>query len=146
MKVVLLQNVPGLGKIDQIKEVADGYARNFLFAKKLAIPASSKVVSEVDAKLTKKKKDEEKDLLLKQSLVAKLDGWEVEIKAKVSQANSLYAAIGPQKIADELKKAGFVIEKNQINIKPIKEVGQYPVIIKFSHELEAEIMVTILAS
>ncbi|OGH91359.1 MAG: 50S ribosomal protein L9 [Candidatus Magasanikbacteria bacterium RIFOXYD2_FULL_39_9] len=144
MRVILIQNVPGLGKIDDIKEASEGYSRNFLFAKNLAIPATAKALQEVEARRNRQVKDLEQDLRGQQSLADKLDGFEINIKEKVSASGALYASVGPQKISEMLAKSGFKIDKNQIIIKPVKEVGEYKATIKFAHGLEAEIIVNVI--
>jgi large subunit ribosomal protein L9 len=143
MKVVFIQNVPQIGKIDEVKEVSEGYARNFLFAKNLAVPATPKMLSELKARQQKKIKNVEEELQQQQEVAAKLDGYEVIIAEKTSAVGALYAAVGPQKISEMLKKTGFNINKNQIIMKPIKETGQYRAKVKFSHGLESEIHIII---
>ncbi len=143
MQVILIQNVPGLGRIDDVKEASEGYARNFLFAKNLAVPATPKMLKELEARKNRQVKDTEEELREQQSLADKLEGREVIIKEKTSEAGALYGAVGPQKIAEALAKLGFTIDKNQIIMKPIKEVGQYTANIKFSHGLEAEINIIV---
>ncbi len=146
MQVILIQNVPGMGKIDDIKEASEGYARNFLFARNLAIPVTLKVLADLKIRKNKKAKDYEVELRGEQSIADKLDGWELVLKEKVSTGGLLYAAVGPQKVATELVKAGFEISKDQIILKPIKETGEYKAKIKFPHGLEAEIRVIVSKS
>ena len=143
MKVVLLKDIPSLGKTDQIKEVSDGYARNYLFTHNLAVPASGDVVHQVKAQQTKKKKNEENDLKQQQQIAEKLDGYELEIKEKVSSTGSLYAGVNPAKISVELKKKGFVVSPKQIEMQPIKEVGEYEIKVKLKHGLESDIRLII---
>lgn len=143
MQVILIQNVAGMGKIDDIKEVSEGYARNFLFARNLAIPVTSKVLGDLKIRKNKKTKDYEAELRGEQSVADKLDGWELILKEKVSTGGLLYAAVGPQKVSTELARAGFKISKDQIILKPIKEIGEYKAKIKFPHGLEAEIIVIV---
>lgn len=145
MQVVLIQDVAGLGKIDDIKDVSEGYARNFLFAKNLAMPATSKTMADIAARHTKKLKNSESELLEQQAVAQKLDGWEISLKEKTSAGGALYAAVGPQKVAEVLKKSGFNIDKNQVVMKSIKEAGQHTAKIKFSHGLEAEISIIVSA-
>lgn len=146
MKVVLIQNVAGLGKADEVKDVADGYARNFLFARNLAVPASPKILNDLEKRKNKKSKGAEDDLRNAQEMAEKLDGYEVQVKEKASESGSLYAAVGPQKISDALRKRGFEVEKNQIAVKAIKEAGEYRAKIKLKHGLEAEITVIVSAA
>lgn len=143
MKVVFIQNVPKIGKIDDIKDVSEGYARNFLFAKNLAVPATPKMLAELKARQNKQLKNVEEELHHQQELAEKLDGHEVVIKEKTNAVGALYAAIGSQKVSEVLKKSGFNIDKNQIIMKPIKEVGQSQAKIKFSHGLESEIHIIV---
>lgn len=145
MKVVLLQKVPGIGDIDDVREVADGYARNFLFPKHLAVQASTTVIAQVSAHKKKLAKEAENDLQEQQSLADRLDGLVLDIKEKVSDKGLLYAGIGAQRIADELKKRNFSITKNQVEMKPIKEIGEFPVTIRLRHGLEAEISIIVSA-
>ena len=146
MKVVLLANVPKLGKADEIKEVSDGYARNYLFARNLAIPASGSAMKDIEAREEKKKQRAEADLQKEQATAAKLDGYELELREKANKGGgSLYAAINAQVVAAALVKKGFVIDKSQIRMDPIKELGEYDIDIVFSHGLEAEIRLVVLA-
>lgn len=145
MKVIFVQNVSGVGKIDEIKEVADGYARNFLFPKHLAVAAGTQAVQELKAQQAKKAKEEVRDLQMQQSLAERLDGVSLEFKEKVSEKGLLYAAVNPAMVVVELKKLGIAVDKNQIYMNPIKEVGEYKATIKLRHGLESEITITVLA-
>lgn len=143
MQVILIQNVAGIGKIDDVKDVSEGYARNFLFARNLAMPATPKVLADLKVRQNRKVKDVEKGLREQQSVADKLDGYEVVLKEKVSKGETLYAAVGPQKVAEALMRSGFQINKDQILLKPIKETGEYKAKIKFAHGLEVKILVIV---
>ena len=143
MKVILIQNVKGLGVVDDIKEVADGYARNFLFTKNLAVPSSKKSTVNIKAQNNKKVKNEMKDLQQEQALAEKIEKMSLEIKAKVSEGQTLYAAITPQIIVKELKKKKMIIEKKQVIMEPIKETGDYKVKIKLKHGLDANLNISV---
>ncbi len=144
MKVILLAKVRGLGDINDVKEVADGYARNFLFPHHLAVQASAKSVADLEAHKKRQAKLEAADLQRQQSVAERLDGVEVALKEKTNDEGVLYAAVGSQKIVDSLKKMGFEITKDQIIItKPIKEVGEHEVTVKFRHGLEATVNIVV---
>lgn len=146
MKVILLKKVAGLGAEHDVKEVADGYARNFLFPRHLAVQATGQAVTEVGAKKAKANRDEEKDLQRAQALAARMDGLEVEIKQKANEKNVLYAAITTSHIVEKLARLGYTITKSQITLsKPIKEVGSFPAKISFGHGLEADISIIVTA-
>lgn len=139
MKVILLAKIAGLGHPDDIREVADGYAVNYLFPRHLAVQASEKAVKSLGVAKSKKAKILERDLVEQQTLASQLDGLTISIKEKTNEAGLFYASIGPQKIFDALKKLELEVEKNNIIAKAIKEVGEYDVLVKLRHGLEAKI-------
>ncbi len=143
MQVILIQNVPGIGRIDDIKEVSEGYARNFLFAKNLAMPATKAVLADLKARKNRQAKDDERELREHQSIADKLEGYELVLKERVGAGGNLYAAVGPQKVSEALAQKGFKISKDQILLKPIKEAGQFPAKIKFPHGLEAKVSIIV---
>ncbi len=145
MKVILLEKVSGLGDIDDIKEVSDGYALNHLFPRHLAVQASAQKVAQLKAKEKKMIKDEEKELREAQSLADRLEGYNLVIEDKVNEENFLYAAVTPQRIAQALKTYGFPLNKNMVTSEPIKEIGDYKIKIKMRHGLEATINLLINA-
>jgi len=140
MRIILLQDVDNLGKKHEIKEVRDGYARNFLIPKGLAKPATKEVLAwlEVQKEIALKKTEEE--LKKVQDFATSLDGLEVVIPVKIGEAGQLFESINSQKISERLKELGFEVKKSQIDLPdPINELGEYPIKIKFEHNLEAEI-------
>lgn len=143
MQVILLQDVKGVGNADQIKDVSEGYARNFLFPKHLAIQVSNKVLHELAAKKIRLAKEEESVLHEQQDLAEKIDTIGLYLKEKASEAGVLYAAVGPQRISQELYKKGIKINKNQIENKMIKEAGEHRFKVKLPHGLEAELSVVV---
>lgn len=144
MKVILLKKIKKLGEIGDIKEVADGYALNFLFSQKIAEPATAENISQLKMHRQEALKKAEEDLILAQQKVKKLQGVVVELTGKCSGEGKLYSSVSAAMIADKLKEKGIAIEKKQINlIKPIKELGEHAVFIVFNHGLEAEITVVV---
>lgn len=143
MKVILLSKIAGLGDIDDVVDVAEGFASNYLFPKHLAVLASTKNINQVSITQTKKQKEMEKDLKEQQSIASRLDGLSLSIQEKANEAGFFYAAIGGQRICQELSDLGFEISKNQIQLSsPIKEPGEYKIKIKLRHNLEAVICLT----
>lgn len=142
MKVIFLQDVKGVGKIEEIKDVADGYARNFLFPQNLAIPASGKAVTDLQVKNKKKAKESQADLQRAQALAERLEGYELQIREKANEQGIFYAAITPEKVASALTKSGRAVMKSQLRMQPIKKPGTYTVRIIFTHGLEATITVS----
>ncbi len=144
MRVILLKDVENLGKKYDVKDVADGYARNFLIPRSLVKKAVSKTLKwlETQKELESEKAGEELKKI--QEIASAIDGQEIVIAVKIGEEKQLFESITPQKISEQLKELGFKIKKTQIILsEPIKELGEYPVKIKFEHNLEAEIKVII---
>lgn len=146
MRVVLLKTVNKLGKEGEIKNVADGYARNFLFTQGLAAPADAKTVTQMEArkKIKEKKQQSEKDKYL--AIQKKLAGKEVKITAKVSEGGKLFGAVRPEEIISAIhQQLDLEIDPKYIVMeKPIKEVGEHAVVIKFSPQIKAEIKIRVV--
>ncbi|MBI5222641.1 MAG: 50S ribosomal protein L9 [Candidatus Magasanikbacteria bacterium] len=147
MKVILSQNVPNIGNKGEIKEVADGYARNFLFKQGLAKMATADAVALLKAQEERRVKEMEKELQVSQQAAGRLDGAEIEIKVKSSDGGTLYSGVGPERIVNELRRQlKIVIQPGQVDLKKgIKECGEHRVKIKFPHGLEAELVVRVTA-
>ena len=145
MKVLLLADVKGQGKIDQIVEVSDGYARNFLFPKKLAVVADAKVMSET------KSKEEAKQFKLKEeksaakALADKLGTLTVKITASSGGDGRLYGSITSKDIAEKLKEQyNIEIDKRKLVLSEnIKSYGTYDVEVKVYPEISAKLKVTV---
>jgi len=147
MRVILLKTIPKLGEAGEVKDVSDGYGRNFLLPQKLAEIATSANLSRI-----KKLAEHQSQLEVKQEIAVKkatrqLNGLVLEIQEKANSRGKFYAAISKAVIAEKLKAQGFEIDKNQIEMgqassplkAAIKEPGQYPVIIRLPSGLKAEI-------
>ena len=144
MRVILLQDVDNLGKKYEIKEVKDGYARNFLIPKGLAKPATKEALKWLTTQKEVEAQKAEEELKRVQEVASAIDGQEVIIPVKIGEEGQLFESITSQKIFEKLKELGFEIKKTQFDLKePIKELGEFPVKIKFEHNLEAEIKVII---
>lgn len=145
MKIILLQKVPGLGDTDDIKDVKDGYAVNFLFPKHLAVQASVGALADLEAQKSKRAKEEERDLREQQDLASGMDGMELAFAEKTSESGSLYSAVTAQRVADLLGKMGYEVDKKQIEVPIIKSIGEYSGKIRFRHGLEAEVRIIVSA-
>ena len=145
MKVILLQDVKGKGKKGQMLEVSDGYARNFMLPKKLAIEATPDAINtmRMNDKATQERIAREKAEALATS--KKLREMTVVVKAKGGGAGRLFGSVTNQEIADALKaKAGITLDKRKIVIsETIKSVGTYTVTCKLGYEISAPLSVKI---
>ncbi len=144
MKVILLQDIKKLGKKKEVKIVKDGYARNFLLPNKKAILATQQELNKLDQLKKQEEQEAEQELLNYQNIASQLDGYEIEIKSKVSDEKKLYGAINAEKISEKLNQLGFSVNKEQIKLKePIKETGEYDITIELPHNLECGIKLII---
>ena len=144
MKVILLQDVENIGKKFDVKEIADGYARNFLIPKKLVQLATKQALEWAEMQRNIQGQKAEEELKSTQESASQLDDLEVTISVKVGEEGQLFESIGAQKIADTIKAMGFAIKKEQIQLEePLKETGEFPVKVSLEHNLEAEIRVII---
>ncbi|NTU66666.1 MAG: 50S ribosomal protein L9 [Candidatus Moranbacteria bacterium] len=143
MKIILLQNVKGFGNKGDVKEVSEGYARNFLLPKKLAAIATKEAV--VQAETKKKREAEEQklhdDLIRKEA--DKLKGEKVEIGSK-GKDGKLFGSVGAKDIIAKLKEKGFEIKEKDLMLKsPIRKAGEYSVEVVFGPKIKSEIKVII---
>ncbi|MDD5590044.1 MAG: 50S ribosomal protein L9 [Candidatus Portnoybacteria bacterium] len=144
MKVILIKDVPKVGKKSEVKEVADGYARNFLLPRGLAKAASDSALEQLEAEKAQQAIEAEADLAQTQEIVAGLDGNEFEIAAKMGEEGKLYGSITAAKIAKALQDKGLKVKKSQVKMeKPIKETGEHEITLEFPHGLEAKIKIII---
>ena len=145
MKVILLQDVKGKGKKGQMIEVSDGYARNFMLPKKLAIEATPDAVNtmRMNDKATQERIAREKAAALE--LAKKLREMTLVVTAKGGGAGRLFGSVTNQEIADTLKaKSGITLDKRKIVLSdPIKNVGTYTVTCKLGYEINAPLTVKI---
>ena len=147
MKVILKQDIKGVGKKDQVINAADGYARNFLFPKNLAVPADTGNMNNLKAKNESNafRKDEERKAAIE--LAAKLEQIVLKIKAKVGDNGKLFGSLTSKEISESLKSEYKMdVDKKKINLKePIKQIGTTTVQIKLFEGIVANLKVTIEA-
>ena len=126
MKVILLADVKKVGKKDQTVEVSDGYANNFLFPRKLAVPLSKK-----SAEVLENQQEERKELAAKmkadaEALAKKLEGITLSFKVKTGREGKLFGAVSLKQVAEELAKQGIDIDKRKfIDKGPLDELGYH---------------------
>ncbi|GBD33937.1 50S ribosomal protein L9 [bacterium HR34] len=145
VKVILLKRVEGLGNKGDIKEVSVGYAQNYLIPKGLVKIADEKTIKELEKTKKQKEIKAEKELLKIQEMVEKIDCIEVEMPAKVGKNGRLYESINAKKIMNKLSEMGYNTKYFKVKLeKPIKEVGEYDITLKFKHNLEAKIRLIVV--
>ncbi len=145
MKVILLQDVKGKGKKGQMLEVSDGYARNFMLPKKIAIEATPDAINTMRMNDKAAAEKAAKERAKAMEISKKLRELTVTVTAKGGGAGKLFGSVTNQEIADALKAAtGITLDKRKIVISdPIKNVGTYTVTCKLGYEISAPLTVKI---
>jgi len=145
MRVVFLENVPGIAKTGDVKEVADGYARNYLIPRKLASLVTSQATSRLEAQLDSRVKKQAKMAENLSQVADQLNGKEITIKVKVGAKGRLYGSITSADIAAELSRAtGVEIDKRKVELsETIRELGSYDVAIRLAKDTLPKIKVIV---
>lgn len=145
MKVVLLQDVKSQGKKDQIIEVSDGYARNFLFPKKLAAPADAKAVNDIKNRQSSENFRRETERAEAKVLADKISSLTVKLTADAGADGRFYGAVTSKDIAEGLKSQhGIEVDKRKILlVSPIKSFGVYKTDIKLLSDVTAKLTVSV---
>lgn len=139
MKVILLKKVEKLGKAGEVKEVADGFARNYLLPKNLASPATQKAIKKVEEHLKEEVKKNEEELKENQVKASKIRENELTIKEKAKEGK-LFGSVAKKDIAKALGKKGIEIKESNIELKePVREIGEYDIKIQLEHGIESEL-------
>ena len=146
MKVLLLKDVKGLGKAGEVHEVKDGYGKNFLVGKGLALHATNEILAKHAAQERKRKEEEAQEIEDLKALAVKLDKLEIVITKKIGQNNHLFGAVTKDEIAQALQEQhGIEIDKKHIVSKEnIKSVGEHDVDFKLGHGLHATLHVDVV--
>lgn len=144
MKVVLLADVKGHGKKGELCNVSDGYARNFLFPKKLAVEANATAMNELKNREESKAHHIAEEKKAAEETAAKLDGKTVEILAKAGASGKLFGAVTAKEIAAEIKnKFGIEVDRRKMQVTDIKQFGEYTAEIKLYNGIVAKVQVIV---
>ena len=144
MKVILTQDVKGLGKKGELVNASDGYARNFLFPRKLAAEANSQAMTELKNREDSKKHKIEVETQQVKASPDKLNGKTVKVTAKAGQGGRLFGSVTAKEIAAVMKtQFGIDIDKRKITVDDIKAFGTYPATVKLYQGVTAEFSVTV---
>lgn len=146
MKVILLADVKGTGKKNDVIEVSDGYARNCLFKKKLAIEATSTEINAVQNKLKAQEFHKAEEIKKWKELAAKMKNAEIKCTVKCGENGKIFGSVTSKEIADKLVESGYDVDKKKIILKePIKTPGNYVVEVKFLPDVSTKIKVSVKA-
>ncbi len=146
MQILLLKDVPGLGQEGEIKNVSDGYARNYLIPRGMAKVATKGVIAEAEQRRKAAEKRRKKELATAEELAAQINQVSLEFRAKAGETGTLYGSVTNADIAEKLSAAlGHEIDKRKIILdRPINELGDYTVPVKLASSVTANVAVSVL--
>lgn len=143
MKVIFLKDIVGVARRNEVKDVAEGYARNFLFARNLAVPATDAVLRGVEGEKARKVAETEKEKARFCELAEKLSITPLVFKVKMGEKGKAFGSVSPAKIIDELKKRGIILDKSWLLHESLKTMGEHKIAISFPHGIHGEARVII---
>ena len=145
MEVLLLKDVDQLGQAGDIKKVADGYARNYLMPRGLAVMATPGAIKQADLQRESESRRKAHELSEAQALAQLLDGKSVTFQARAGEGDRLYGSITSANIAEALEEeVGQEVDKRKVDLEePLKELGDHAVTIRLAPEAEAKVTVVI---
>lgn len=145
MKVIFLRDVKGKGKQGEVKNVSEGYARNYLFPNNLAVEANQGNLKTLEVKKKSEQKKEEQELQDAKNLQAKIEDTTLEFRTKAGEGGRLFGSITSKQIAEELKKKNLKVDKRKIELNdPIRTLGVTNVSIKLHSDVTATLKVQVL--
>jgi len=144
MKVILTQDVKDVGKVGDLVNVSEGFARNFLFPRKMASEATEKRVKEYNHLKQMAEAKKKKAMAERKTLLDKINGVTLKFKMAAGDTDRLFGTVTTTDISKELQKAGFSIDRRDIHLEePIKVLGQHKAAIKYQEGVEASIMISV---
>ena len=146
MELILRTDVPNLGRRGDLVQVSDGYGRNFLLPKKLAMPASAgnrKVIEQMKTAALRREATEQSEAAQLGQMLAAVT---VSIARKAGETGTLFGSVTSLDVAEALEKAGYQIDRRKILLEdPIKQLGEYPVPVRLHREVTASVTVQVVA-
>ncbi|RMH81310.1 MAG: 50S ribosomal protein L9 [Acidobacteria bacterium] len=144
MKVVLIQDLEGYGIFGDVVNVKDGFARNYLIPRGIALPATESNLRHVHSILQQRVRKLQKEKEKAQELAKKLENLVVEIKRQVGEKGKLYGSVTSSDIAQALQQMGFDVDRKKVMLKnPIKDIGIYTISLKLHPEVVVNIKVDV---
>ncbi len=146
MKIILKEDVRGLGYKDDVVEVKNGYGRNYLIPYGKAVIATPSALKQLEETQRQRAHKVEKAIAEAQAAAAALEGVSLTIAAKISEAGTIYGGVGAAQVAEALEKAGHTVDRKIIEIAhPVKEAGSYVAVATFYKGVTAEIPFEVVA-
>jgi len=144
IEVLLVADVDNLGEIGDIVNVADGYARNYLYPHKLGAPVTDSARRRIEKVRVERDAERTAELDGARQRQARLNELEIVIAAKAGEDGKLYGSVTAAQVADDLRKKGFEVDDAAVELEPIKELGESEALIKLHAEVESSIKVQVV--
>ena len=146
MEVILREHVDNLGRRGEVVKVADGYARNYLLPRKLALLATDGNKKQIERERAKFDALEAEEQKVAEALAGRLSGIDVEIARKVGETEALYGSVTTADITEALAAKGFEIDRRKLQlVEPIKKLGEYDVVLKLHRDVTTHVKVKVVA-
>jgi large subunit ribosomal protein L9 len=146
MEVILREHVDNLGRRGEIVKVADGYARNFLLPRKLALLATDGNKQRIEKERVRFEAAEAEERKIAEAISARMNNLELEIARKVGETEALYGSVTSGDIAEALSKKGFDVDRRKIQLhEPIKRLGEFDVPVKLQRDVIATVKLKVVA-
>jgi large subunit ribosomal protein L9 len=144
MKVILMTDVPALGHRGETRDVANGYARNFLLPRKLAVPATPANLKNVEHLKRQRAREDHRALETARAAAARIEGLTLSVTARASDDGRLYGSVSAQDVVEFLDRHEVPVEKRRVQLdEPIKAVGEYKVPVRLHGEVTASLTVSV---
>jgi len=146
MKVILIENVPGLGVMGEVKDVSPGYARNYLIPRGLAVVATPGSLQEWKARLEARAARETREAQQAAELAERISALTLTFRAKAGPTGRLYGSVTTADIAKALEKElGISVDRRKIESDPLREVGEHQVAVRLARDVTAQVRVVVEA-
>lgn len=144
MKVILKAKVKGVGNAGEVKDVSDGYARNFLLPKGLAVTADANALKSLEQQLQQADKRDERELTRSQNLKEKIENLKLNYKVKAGEGGRLFGSVTSKDIADEMARMGVKVDRRKIMLEePIRQLGSYELEIRLHPQVTANLTLAV---
>jgi large subunit ribosomal protein L9 len=146
MEVILREHMDNLGQRGEIVKVADGYARNYLLPRKLALPVTAGNRKQIERERARFEVKESEERKIAEGLAARIGALEIVIARRVGETNALYGSVTSSDIAEALEAKGFALDRRKLQLaEPIRQVGDVDVPVKLHRDVTATVRVKVVA-
>ena len=145
MKIILKKDVPNLGDASEVVEVKTGYARNYLIPQGFAISASPSNLKQLEETIRQRAHKEAKNIAEAQAYAAKISAVPVKVAVKVNEQEKIYGAVTAAQVAEAYAAAGIEVDKKNITLPEIKELGEYEAKVKCYRGVFADVKIEVVA-